>query len=501
LLVLAAVGFVVVLNLTPVYNADFWIQLKVGDVIRETGEIPDTYDYTYTEARDESYIAPNWLACLTWSHLYRINGYDGMTVVKCLLALGLFGLIVLLSQQVGRDPNLAIALGCLTILGINFRILLRPELVGFLLALVDLICLHRFARSGKPQWLLGLVSTTLIWANFHPSFLLSFVFLACFAAEEVGGALASWKTPGAGRDWDSVRRRVGWLTAAALCMVAVTLVNPYGIHLVEHLLQVPDDDFVRENVWEWQSVFHPGFVREPFLFVLAATTVLAIVSGILGRRKLRAAPTLLALVFLPLALSAIRHVPWFEIVASYLLAHTLGDSATSRRWRVPVALTLSGVLLAGTWWVIENGNTHGRRPGFWNDAPLKPAVIEAIRDSPISGNVLHSYSYGDQLAYHFYPRIRIAMDTRIYPEKYYLEYRTMTGGSPSILVEPEAFREYLDRYDVRGIVTKYLNIAVSRLKGHLSVLTDEMGFKLVYSDRQTFVLFRPQSTDRDALGN
>ncbi len=183
-LVLAGVAFVVALNLTPVFNGDFWIQLKVGDAIRETGRVPRTYEYTYTEARDESYVEARWLAGLTWSHLYRINGYNGMIVVKCPHALCVFGLIVLLTRQVDRDSNLAIALASLAILGINFRTMMRPGLVAFVLALLNLNCLLAFVRSGKPQWLLALIPLALIWTNFHPSFLAGFAFPVCFA---VGG--------------------------------------------------------------------------------------------------------------------------------------------------------------------------------------------------------------------------------------------------------------------------------------------------------------------------
>ncbi len=485
--VLAGVAFAVALNLTPVHNGDFWIQLKVGDVIRETGEIPDTYEYTYTEAKDEGYVEANWLAGLTWSHLYRINGYNGMIVAKCLLALCVFGLIALLSQQVNRDLNLAIALASLAILGINFRTLMRPGLVAFVLALLSLNCLLAFVRSGKPHWLLALPPLAVIWTNFHSSFLAGFVFPACFAVGGIVDGMWRWKTGGARPDWGSLRKRVGWLGLATLGILVAAFVNPYGVHLFEHLLD--SSDFFRENVLEWQSVFHPRFRREPFMFVFISTIALVVLSGVAYRRKLRATPTLLVIGFFSLALSAMRYVPWFEMMASYFLAHTLGHSTFLRRRRVSVALVLGVVLLAGAGWVVENGNTRGRRPGFWNNAPLNLRAIEAIRKADISGNVFHSYRYGDQLAYHFYPKIQIAMDTRIYPEKYYREFLSMIGDNTRLMAEPETFRDYIERYDVRAIVTEPLNMIVWAAMGHGAVLLD-LGFTAVYEDRNTVVLRR-----------
>ena len=40
-------------------------------------------------------------------------------------------------------------------------------------------------------------------------------------------------------------------------------------------------------------------------------------------------------------------------------------------------------------------------------------------------------------AYHFYPRILVAMDTRIYPEKFYREYRSIAPDNPSLLAPPD----------------------------------------------------------------
>ena len=86
-LALAAIGFVVALNLTPIYTSDFWLQLKVGEIIRETGSIPTTILFACTEARDFEFVAHEWLPSLLFSVLFDRIGYSGMIVFKCALAL------------------------------------------------------------------------------------------------------------------------------------------------------------------------------------------------------------------------------------------------------------------------------------------------------------------------------------------------------------------------------------------------------------------------------
>jgi hypothetical protein len=489
LITIAAITCVVAFNLTPIFDSDFWIQLKIGDLIRKSGSIPATYLMTYTEAANVEYVEAHWLACLLWSHLFEINGYNGMIVIKCAFCLCIFALIVLLARQVDRDSILAIALASLAMLGANFRVLMRPELVAFVFALINLNLLQVFVRTGRPAWLLGLAPTSILWANFHPSFLVGFVFVAAFAAGEVIDAAWAWMRHGILPDQSNLAGRVGWLVAALLAVVALSLINPYGIGLFEPMSRAEGNDFIRANVWEWQPIYHPRFFREPFLFVFVAIVGIVLISGIVGRKKLRATPLLLVLGFLPLAISAIRHVPWFEFFAVFFLAHTLGHTAVMRRWRVPVAGVATMVLLAGSWIAFEHGNTRGRRTGFVNGAPLNPDVIAFIAASDIEGNVFHSYSYGDQLAYHFYPRIRVAMDTRMYSEKYYTEYRSMTGDNLDLLAPPAAFRDYLERYDVRTIVSTRMDVRAWLAMGHYRAL-DSLGFKVVYTDPKTVVLRR-----------
>jgi hypothetical protein len=161
-LVLSSIAFVVALNLTPIRSNDFWIQLKVGDLIRQTGEIPATVLFTYTETAGEPFVAYEWLPSLAWSHAYAGFGYEGMVVLKCLLALAILGLCVLLCLQVSHGLALSVALASACLLGINFRTLLRPETIGLLLGLASLNVLHAYTRTNNPRWLLPLLPISLL---------------------------------------------------------------------------------------------------------------------------------------------------------------------------------------------------------------------------------------------------------------------------------------------------------------------------------------------------
>src|SRR5262249_24986434 len=139
--------------------------------------------------------------------------------------------------------------------------------------------------------------------------------------------------------------------------------------------------------------------------------------------------------------------------------------------------------------VTQVGNTRGQKPGFGDAAPLNRYAIAWLREHDVSGNVFHSYTYGDQLAYYFYPKVRVAMDSRTYGEKYYLEYTRLEGSNPLVLAEPAEFARYLERYDVRTIVTKPRNMYVWDERGHVDVLIG-LGFQIAYHDPGTVILTR-----------
>ncbi len=474
-----SIGFAVALNLTPIFNKDFWIQLKIGDLIREGG-IPGTVLFSFTEAGDRPFLAYEWLSSLVWSHLFGIGGYEGMIVVKCLLGLLILGLSVCLSFQVNRNWVASLALGCVCVLGVNIRSFLRPELLAFCLGLVNLNLLQAFRRTGRVGWLVGLLPTSVFWANAHGSFLMNLVLPLFFI---VGGLVDAW--------WSGVvegrqRRMAAQLAVAWVLMVAASCSNPYGLQLFAHVVELSRSEFIRQHIIEWRSSFYPLFWDQRFFAVYLLLSAGAFIAVGIGIRRLT--PSLVALVLGSwlLTVDVVRHIPWFVIFSCYALAHLfVGRAARGAGW-------LSCLALAGTLVVFLYGNVRGVRPGFENMAPLQPAVLEFMRAMHLSGNVFNSYSYGDQLAYHFFPEVRIAIDSRVdaYGAEAYLKFRRLSGRNAELLGEPQELLDFLREYDVRAIVTRPREYTSWVHKGHADALSGE-GWAEVYRDARTVILTRP----------
>jgi hypothetical protein len=497
-LLLASLLFVAALNLTPIYTSDFWVQLKVGDLIRASGGIPDTILFSFTEAREFPFVAHEWLASVISSQLYAVVGYPAMVAYKGLLCIGIFGLAAGLALQAGRSFALACGLGALCMLGINYRTHMRPEIYGYLCLLAQLNLLEAFRRTGRWVWLLPLLALGAVWANLHGSFALGLALPPLYAAGAIADAACDARRGQRGFDTRGVAREAVPLLAATAGMLLAALLNPYGWRLLEHVLLLSTSDYFKENIYEWLPVWDSHIRRAPYFWVLLAHALLVLGSVAVGARRLTPRLVLLLVVFGALALEATRYVAWWMLVSTSVLAYTLPRPRLSPRAARLATLGLAAVLVGASALVVRIGNVRGYPPGFEMWTPLPPDALHFLRDSGVKGNVFNSYNHGDQLVYHFYPAVRVAIDTRVdaYGEDYYRRYRSLSGRSARRLGEPEELMAFLDRYDVTWIVTRPFDYRNWTVKGHARVLA-ERGWREVYRDPATVILTAPGVPEAD----
>lgn len=488
----SAFAFATALDLTPVFNNDVWIQLEVGELIRETGRLPDTVLFSYTEARDNPFTAYEWLPSVLWSLVYDASGYTGWVVLKWLLALAIGAGTGVLAWQVRRSWVLSAALASLCLLALNFRTLLRPELIALLLCLVSLNLLVAFERTGRPAWLLALLPTSLVWANTHGSFLVNLALPGLFA---LGRLLDDWlaaRLDGVPLEIAPIARSWAWLGGATLAMAAVSLVNPFGARLFVHAVSLSSSEFIRESIAEWHPLTHPNFRRMPFMAVHLAFSLALLGAMLGGWRRLRPSLIVLLLPFWLLTFDAIRHLTWFVLVGTYVLAHTLETPSERGRSGWLPALATSLLLLLGTAVVAVQGNVRGKPFGIARDTPLTQEAVAFLREKQVAGHVFNTYEYGDQLVYHFWPAVHVAMDSRLdaYGPEHYREHRRLSGRVLDLLDAPDELLAHLDRYGVDWVVSRPFDVANWRRAGYLDRLL-AAGFEEIYRDRTTVILKRP----------
>jgi hypothetical protein len=214
-----------------------------------------------------------------------------------------------------------------------------------------------------------------------------------------------------------------------------TLATPLGPRLWTYVLTANARPGQRLIV-EWQTVFHPYISNGLFLALVVALVVLAV------RRPERLASwraqvqLAAALAMAPLAVLAVRNIPFF-VAAAIPLWMTLMEFRTRREvGRVPraggilVAALVVTAVLVGLVWRAEPAKLG------WH--PISAGLATALRDCP--GHLYNDYNTGAYLVW-WVPEVKVFVDNRQdpYPDA------VMEAG---IGDDPANFRRALTRWDI-----------------------------------------------------
>ncbi len=400
------------LNVVPMANNDLWILMKVGELIVDTGKIPQTLLFPFTTVRDNHFNAHEWLVSVIFHEFDRLGGLKSLMWIMGGFALLQFWLCARLARRQSGSLGAALLLATLAMICANYRFVMRPELFAllFLVWLLSVLDLYRSERRATT--LLWTIPVAILWANCHGSFLLAPGLAALFAAGE--GWTAAWQASGE----MSTRLRAGVRAGlpyaiAALAMTAACTVNPAGWSLLAFPFQLQKSDVIRSMVMEWLPTFSPLFTgeREFKTFVIIALAAVATIVWL--RRHLRATDVLLFLFFLALALERQRHIVWFGFVAMTVCARLIGQVRIAPRREIQLQGGSALLALVAFVACMMFGNVVGSRIYFAPSNNFNPLLVRELADPKVVGNVFNSYELGGELIYRDWPRLKPSIDSRV----------------------------------------------------------------------------------------
>jgi len=288
-------------------DPDIWGHFQYGQDAIHHG-LPATASYTYT-ASGHRWINHEIVSEYLLAAALPALGQAGLLTVKCLLGLGMLGLMFRagIRRSVELVPLLLVLLLAATTL-MQFWCL-RPQLMTYLffaliIALVDrTLPIGRESAGRCVAWLWLLVPLFAVWANTHGGFVAGYCVLVVYL---IGRSVQLVRHHGR-------RARGTVMLFGAILLVAglATLVNPYGIELHRWLLDSLRS--ARPEIVEWQ----PPELTSP-AWVGWWTLVAAFVVCTVGTRRPRD-PTQFLLLGLTLWQACMhrRHIPFFVILFGY----------------------------------------------------------------------------------------------------------------------------------------------------------------------------------------
>lgn len=449
LAIVTCIVSVTYISIAPQISNDFWLQAKVGEIIAQTGEIPRTLLFPFTEIRDARFNAHEWLPSVIFYWLIQVFGEDRLPLLLGFSGLLLFALFASLAYRRGaRSFPFALIFGLLAVVVENYRHFLRPELLSLLLLGAYLHLLDTCRHKSKPQAWLGALVVVVIWANTHGSFILAPIIAAIFA---FGLWVDQHQWAGLGRHIERSSGSVRDFALFSIVALLATLLNPFGLEMLDFVFHfsVESSNFSTPKnvlVYEWLPTFDMRTLDQRGPWIGLGAAVFSILALCLRWRHLSAIDALLFLMFLVLALKVNRFLVYIGIAAAYVLpplvpAGWRQAKHLAKIYAIAIALAGSALGLA-----LAFGNAFYARPYLaWGvNQSFTTFMVQKLADPELQGNVITSYGYGAELVYRAYPRLRPSIDSRI--DSYGAAYNEL---NVRLFLEDPLLKEFSHDYNVR----------------------------------------------------
>ncbi len=384
-LIVGTFAFVVVLAYHRIVDGDLWARLAVGAHAWRTGSLMRHDVFAFTPTLPE-WIDHEWGAGVIFFGLLNAFGPASLMLLKIATACAaiLLGLAAARRKGIGWSTLLLLAIPCAVTVLPGYVTVVRSHALTYLFFALTLLCLEEM-RDGRHWPAFVIVPLLLVWANVHGGFVVGLIAIAVYAA--------------------FVRTRPMLVTL--LAAVAITCINPYGLHYWTYL--VPAWLHPRADITEWGTM--PVWGGDPY-FGFRILLFIAIVV-IVGEWKQRTALglTMLALTAIAACLHR-RHAPFFGLAALVYLG------PYAERWcrRVPLVTVLGVHVVLAAIVAVE----------FLPQSSLEPVVpssfypvgaVTALDQAGVKGNLAVPFRWGSYASWRLAPKVKVSMDGR-YEETY-----------------------------------------------------------------------------------
>jgi hypothetical protein len=452
---------------------DTWWHLKYGQDILQTGHFPVGDIYSFT-AHGVFRMVYEWAGSIPLAVAYRLGGLRGLDVLLITLTSIIVLLIYYYAHLRCRNSKAAFLAAAAAIPFAFICFTLRPQLVGFILLLLTLICLERY-RQGRQKSLWALPPIFLLWVNTHGTFALGLFILGVYWVSGLvsfswGGLIAErWKP----------KQRIH-IALTFLLSLAVLPITPYGTRMAIYPLSMGFSQPLNvATVMEWQPLPF-SFWQTKFLLLLLLAFIIAVVT-------LRPTYRLEDIgLFLFATFSTLLHAR-FVILFAVLVAPIVAELLA--RWSPPykpdidkhainAVLILGGVVLMCT-------HLPSRSDMLEHVAKDEPVhAVDYLRQHSVPGPMFNDYAFGGYLVWALGPKHQVFIDGRadLYEETgVLLDYNIVEDITPATM---GILRNYGIRSCMVGSDTPLATL-LSALPGWDRVYSDNLAAIFVRTDTST----------------
>jgi hypothetical protein len=444
---LAVVLPVLYVAAAPIWTADFWWHLAMGQVHAQHGLLLTADPLSHT-ARGAP-TPHEWLFQAGLQAAHAASGFHGLRLLHGAAVLGVLALAFSSLRRASASPTAA-SLGLIVFVVLSwYRIAqLRPDLWS----IACMLLLHRLlfepGTGPSPMRIAAGAGVLLVWVNAHSLFLVGLLLIGAALAGAVTQVWAGRWLPGAGRPGDRTRARR--LAVALGAGMLATLANPRGLEAHLTFLRASSGTELGRIADEW-TPFRPfSWSHDPGgmsgltwlttdgLLLAFVATALGATAGLLRRpereRLARLDPVLLALgATSVVAMLAAQRFLWLGFFPLLWLLRALRGAPVE--WALAGAaavLALAFPRVGGVDQIVRHlpqGQAYLAQPWLAVGQPVH--AVRFLQETGLEGNLFNRYSHGGFLGYWLAPDLRTFVDGRLNVESDVLhEYFSVVSKSP-----------------------------------------------------------------------
>ena len=436
----------------PVSSNDLWLLLREAEDIVASGMVPQVEQYSAV-ASGRPYLAHEWLSGLIFLGIFKIGGGEALTVLRASAMLAMLCLLWYSLPKEDRGFLPAAPLLALAAYTILIRVFVRPHIFTNLFLCVWIFSLEHWRRERRLGYLIILVPLQVLWANLHGGYIFALVLGAVMTATTAVLVLCPAWSKDERFAWSDVRTLAA-LTAACL---AVSLINPNGLRLLEFSLTIGlASDYIKQVVFEWASPFGQQYARSYGREAAIGMFLLIWLGLTLNVKRRPFLDTVLALLATVMAVQAVRFLSFIGIFGFPLAVRAWRAAADTHvnplfvKRRPLCEAALFGLLMVSTLiYGFPYGLTKHRQVGWGLGGRMPYQTTRFLAEQGLEGTIFNDYGDGAFLIYHLYPKVRPVMDSRIdvYGPELSREYFASR-------ISPFTFFKYLNKYGVSLILLR-----------------------------------------------
>ena len=491
---LAEVLFVTIFIYLPLSDAtgllddgDTGYHIRAGEFILDTLSIP-SHDMFSFLSPPLPWTAHEWLSEVIMALLHRSFGLTGVVLFFCFLIAWVSALLFKMVRRHNGNIITAFIIVLLATVSSGLHWLARPHIFSLLLLLVWYYVLEIYQYKDK-NYLYLLPPVMLLWVNLHGGYVLGLVLIAIY----LFGNILSYMNP-SGKEKERFSKKSKNLSLVMLACLFISLINPYGYHILLFPLELTSNQYLMDIVNEFLS---PDFHKvTPFRYML----FLMIAAFAASRASLNIIEIILVLLFTHMALYSQRHIPLFAIIVAPVITRQIdliinrenGRFITFFRKRSE-GIASTDASSGGYFWpiaavllVILSFSIGEAEYKF--SKKIKPVdAVEFLKREKLPGNMFNNDEFGDYIIYDAWPEYKVFIDGRLdmYGPKRLSEYLKVTGIR-------SGWNEVLQKYEINWIIYN----ANSTLSEFLLQRSD---WKLIYADAVANIFIRNTAENKELI--